>query len=560
MSNVMSKTQQEQVVALGKLGWTTRKIEETTGCRRETVSKYLRLAGVPVRPPGQWGRAPPVFGDGAKPAIEVSTARNASQASLCEAHRADIAAKVDKGVCAKVIWEELTNFSGSYASVKRFVQRLKAETSVSSSIPVATIYTGPGKEAQVDYGQGPLVRDPRTGRLVRSRLFVMTLGWSRKAVYLLSLSSSSEVWCELHEKAFRALGGTPTSIVLDNLAEGVKLPDYCDPALNQQYAHTLKHYSVIAVPARVRDPDRKGKVERGVGYAQLRLEHRTFESLNEAQAHLDNWVATVADVRVHGTTKRVVNEHFVDEKPHLQVLPVEPCRRYTYCRRKVTSTGEVEVSAQRYAAPATHVNAWVQVQHDANVVRLVDEGSGKLLLEHRRHSTTPAGAAAEKAAAKGVTSSPLGNRSPPRSNDRSSEGRGCDLRVGWSTSCLRTPSSKPRLLSAMQRSRNSTDASPRPNGCSTATRRTRRSRRRRTSPARRRTRRSRQGRSPAGSLVTKVSRGRLFRQNVSTSSWRTRSLALAAHAATTASSNSRSVDVIRCSSFPRFDPRSPSTN
>jgi hypothetical protein len=73
----------------------------------------------------------------------------------------------------------------------------------------------------------------------------------------------------------------------------------------------------------------------------------------------------------------------------------------------VTSTGEVEVSAQRYAAPATHVNAWVQVQHDANVVRLVDEGSGKLLLEHRRHSTTPAGAAAEKAAAKGVTSSPL---------------------------------------------------------------------------------------------------------------------------------------------------------
>ena len=407
MSNVVSKTQQEQVVALGKLGWTTRKIEETTGCRRETVSKYLRLAGVPVRPPGRWGRAPPVFGEDAKPAIEVSTARNASQASLCEAHRADIAAKVDQGVCAKVIWEELTNFSGSYASVKRFVRQLKAETSVSSSIPVATIYTGPGKEAQVDYGQGPLIRDPRTGRLVRSRLFVMTLGWSRKAVYLLSLSSSSEVWCELHEKAFRALGGTPATIVLDNLAEGVKLPDYCDPSLNQQYAHMLKHYDVVAVPARVRDPDRKGKVERGVGYAQLRLEHRTFESLNEAQAHLDNWVATVADVRVHGTTKRVVNEHFVDEKSHLQALPVEPCRRYTYCRRKVTSTGEVEVGAQRYAAPATHVNAWVQVQHDANVVRLVDDGSGKLLLEHRRQSTTPARAAAEKAAAQGVTSSPL---------------------------------------------------------------------------------------------------------------------------------------------------------
>ena len=408
MSNVVSKTQQEQVIALGNLGWTLRKIEEATGCRRETIGKYLRLANVPVRPPGRWGRAPPVSGEGsAKAAIEVSTARNASQTSLCEAHRATIAAKVDKGVCAKVIWEELDGFTGGYASVKRFVRQLKAEACVSSSTPVATIHTGPGKEAQVDYGQGPLIRDPRTGRLVRSRLFVMTLGWSRKAVYLLALSSSSEVWCELHEKAFRALGGAPAVIVLDNLAEGVKQPDYCDPRLNPQYAQMLHHYNVVGVPARVRDPDRKGKVERGVGYAQLRLEHLTFESLAEAQAYLDNWVATVADVRVHGTTKRIVEEHFVEEKAHLKALPVEPCRRYTFCRRKVTSTGEVEVGSQRYTAPATHVNAWVQVQHDANVVRLVDEASGTLLVEHRRHSTTPARAAAEKAAAKGVTSSPL---------------------------------------------------------------------------------------------------------------------------------------------------------
>ena len=91
MSNVVSKTQQEQVIALGRLGWTLRKIEEATGCRRETIGKYLRLADVAVRPPGRWGRAPPVSGEGsAKAAIEVSAARNASQTSLCEAHRANI--------------------------------------------------------------------------------------------------------------------------------------------------------------------------------------------------------------------------------------------------------------------------------------------------------------------------------------------------------------------------------------------------------------------------------------------------------------------------------------
>lgn len=383
MSNVMSRSEQDRIIALGRLRWTLRRIEEATGCRRETVGKYLRLAGVAVRPPGRWGRPPeaaievsPTAAEAAieastaaNAAKEASTARNPSQMSLCEPHRAEIAASVDKGVCAKVIWEELDGFKGGYSSVKRFVRQLKAEAR-STSPPVGVIWTAPGGEAQVDYGQGPWVRD-QTGRLRRTRLFVMTLGWSRKAVYLLVLSSSAEVWAELHERAFRLLGGTPRVVVLDNLAEGVKLPDYCNPLLNAQYAQVLKHYGVVGVPARVEDPDRKGKVERGVGYAQLRLEHRKFESLAEAQAFLDDWVARVADVRVHGTTKRIVNEHFVEEKPHLQPLPLTPCRRYCFGRRKVKSTGEVEVDTHCYAAPASHIEAWVQVQHDDSIVRIV---------------------------------------------------------------------------------------------------------------------------------------------------------------------------------------------
>ena len=383
----MSKAEQEQVVALGRLHWSLRKIEEATGCRRETAGKYLRLAGVPVRPPGRWGHAP-ATADGGKAAKEVSLGRNTAQASQCEDYRSRIAGAVDKGVCAKVIWEEIQGegFKGGYASVKRFVRKLKA--AATPPVLVGTIETGPGQEAQVDYGEGPLVRDPgRGGRLVRTRLFVLTLGWSRKAVYLLALSSSGEEWCSLHERAFRALGGVPAVIVLDNLAEGVKTPDYCDPLMNPAYRQTLSHYGTAAVPARVRDPDRKGKVERGVGYAQLRLEHRTFESLAEAQAFLDGWVATVADVRVHGTTKRVVREHFAEELPHLGALPLEPCRRYRFGRRKVKSTGVVEVESTTFPAPATHVNTWLQVQHNADVVRLVDEASGVLLVEHRRKAS-----------------------------------------------------------------------------------------------------------------------------------------------------------------------------
>jgi hypothetical protein len=69
-----------------------------------------------------------------------------------------------------------------------------------------------------------MVRDPNTGKYRRVRLFVMTLGCSRKSVRLLSFRSSSQIWAELYEKAFRRLCGTTRVVVLDNLREGVLTP------------------------------------------------------------------------------------------------------------------------------------------------------------------------------------------------------------------------------------------------------------------------------------------------------------------------------------------------
>ena len=106
-----------------------------------------------------------------------------------------------------------------------------------------------------------MVRDPGSGKYRRARLFVLTLGYSRKSVRLLVMRSSTRVWAELHERAFRRLGAVPKVIVLDNLREGVLAPDIYDPTLNPLYRDCLAHYGVVALPCRVRDPDRKGKVE-----------------------------------------------------------------------------------------------------------------------------------------------------------------------------------------------------------------------------------------------------------------------------------------------------------
>src|SRR5262249_33504643 len=151
---------------------------------------------------------------------------------------------------------------GDYQAVKRFVRKLRGPQR-----PEATgiILTAPGEEAQVDYGSGPMVRDSQTGKYRRTRLVVLTLGYSRRSVRLLALRSSARIWDELHEKAFRRLGGCARVVVLDNLKEGVLIPDIYDATLNPLYRDVLAHYGVVGLPCRIQDPDRKGKVESGIG-------------------------------------------------------------------------------------------------------------------------------------------------------------------------------------------------------------------------------------------------------------------------------------------------------
>ena len=425
MGNVLEKAKQEQVIALGRLGWSLRRIEAATGVRRETAGGYLRSAGIALRAPGGWGRKPPSVAassvtadqageEAAKPANEVITGFSGSRptdhskpanevitgfspgvmlpepgdkrpSGASEPYREMIELELSRGRNAMGIWQDLVDkhgFTSSYQSVQRFVLKLRGEVSAEARV---IIETRPGEEAQVDYGTGPMVRDPDSGKYRRTRLFVLTLGCSRKCVRLLAFRSSARVWAELHEKAFRRLGGSPRVVVLDNLREGVLSPDFYDPGLNPLYRDVLAHYGVTALPCRVRDPDRKGKVESGVAHAQKTpLKGKKFESLEEAQAYLDHWEENWADKRIHGRTKRQVAAMFAEEKPYLQALPLEPFRYYQYGERTVHLDGCVEVEAAYYGAPPGWIGRVVRVQWDELFVRLLDPKTGQLLREHVR--------------------------------------------------------------------------------------------------------------------------------------------------------------------------------
>jgi transposase len=319
-----------------------------------------------------------------EPPASIAPPTRSPGASACEPYRETIERALELGRTAQSIWQDRVDQdprAPGYQSVRRFVHRLRGSRSPEAH-PV--IVTAPGEEAQVDYGEGPLVRDPDSGRYRRARLFVLTLGYSRKSVRFLVLRSSAQVWAQLHERSFQRLGGVPRLIVLDNLKEGVLRPDVYEPTLNPLYRDVLAHYGVTAMPARVYHPDRKGKVESGVAYAQTALRGLRFETLESAQQYLDHWEQRWADRRIHGTTKRQVAALFAEEQPALLSLPSTPFRYYEYGTRTVHLDGCVEVARGYYSAPPGWVHRRVDVQWDLLWVRVLDPASGRLLREHVR--------------------------------------------------------------------------------------------------------------------------------------------------------------------------------
>jgi hypothetical protein len=171
MSNVLGDDKQQQIVALGRLGWSLRRIEQATGVRRETASGYLKAAGIDVRGRGRpTTRAPkPAISPAvstdpgeAKPAISVSVStdsasspppQRAPTASACEPYRELILDALQRGRNAMAIYQDLVDghgFGARYASVRRFVTTLRADTPVDARV---VITTAPGE----DYGESPVM-------------------------------------------------------------------------------------------------------------------------------------------------------------------------------------------------------------------------------------------------------------------------------------------------------------------------------------------------------------------------------------------------------------------
>jgi len=389
MANRLKVQEQEAIKHLAALGWSIRRIARELRVSRNTVRSYLRAqrGAEPDSNAKPVSKSPTLSTPGSSNQTDpVSTAGNNGRKSLCLDHADLIFSKLEAGLSAQRIYQDLkceSPFAGSYESVKRYVRRLcQAHPTLVERIEVQ-----PAEEVQVDFGKGPTLVTPE-GKKRKTWIFRMVLSHSRKAYSEAVLRQDTETFLRCLENAFRHFGGSSLTVNLDNLKAAVLRFDWADPELNPKLIDFARHYHITILPCLPRTPEHKGKVESGIKYVKGNgLAGRHFSSLAALNQFLQHWEQTVADVRIHGTTKQQVAKLFASEKPCLQPLPASlfPCFREG--RRTVHRDGHVEVERAFYHVPPEYLRLDVWVRYDSREVRIFvqdKQGALKQIQVHRR--------------------------------------------------------------------------------------------------------------------------------------------------------------------------------
>jgi transposase len=284
------------------------------------------------------------------------------------------------GYSAQVLWQELRarGFGGSYPTVKRFVRPLRAVEVLAERASVR-FETPPGQQSQVDWGA---TRVHFRHQPVLLHFFVLTLGYSRRHYMEPALNERVPQFLDAHERAFDHFAGHTREHLYDR-PRTICSPDGSGGVVwNETFRSFARYWGFeprLCRPYRART---KGKVESGVKYLKRNfLVGRSFVDLVDVGEQWAEWNATVADVRVHGTTHQPPIERFADERVHLLPRAGRPGykleARFT---RIVADDFLVSLDSNRYSVPFVLIGHTVEVERRDGQVRI--HHRGRLVATH----------------------------------------------------------------------------------------------------------------------------------------------------------------------------------
>lgn len=319
------------MLALKACGWGSKRIAAELECSRNTVKRWLAEGGWCA---AKTQRRPRAL-DGHEAWLGERFRRHAGNADVV---RQKLAAELGITV--------------SLRTVERAVAHLRQELRAEARATVR-FETRPGQQLQIDFGERRVAIGDRMEKVF---FFVATLGYSRRLHARAYRGERQEHWFDGMESCFRAFGGVPEEVLLDNARALIQHHDPVsrEVVVNPKLHAFARHWGFkvkACAPYRART---KGKDERGVGYVKKNaVAGRQFESFAALEAHLDAWTREVADVRIHGTTGEAPRQRFDRDEAHVlrPTAGIPPFLASRELVRKVTSDCSVEVDGNAYSVP-----------------------------------------------------------------------------------------------------------------------------------------------------------------------------------------------------------------
>jgi transposase len=246
-----------------------------------------------------------------------------------------------------------------------------------------------GAEMQTDYaGQTIPLIDPDTGEVHAAQLFVAVLGASSYTFAVASLHQQLPDWIDGQVRALEYFGGTPGSIVCDNLKAGVAKALWFEPTLTATFAAMAEHYDTTVLPTRPAKPRDKGKVEGAVLIVErwiiARLRNQQFFDLGVLNAEIAKLLEMLNGkiMRHVGRSRREMFEEI--ERATLRPLPVERFEYAEWKTAKVHPDYHVAVDRNFYSVPHGLIGKKVDVRLTQRVVEIFHDH--KRVASHMRSS------------------------------------------------------------------------------------------------------------------------------------------------------------------------------
>jgi transposase len=244
----------------------------------------------------------------------------------------------------------------------------------------------PGEKSFVDFCDGMSLTDPVTGEAIPTQLFVGALGASSYTFAMATLSQTLPVWLDCHVRMYEFFAGVSALTISDNLPAGVTRPDRYEAELNPAYRELAEHYGTCVIPARVRKPRDKAKVEAAVLVVQrwilAALRQRTFYHLSELNAAIAELLVKLNErvMRHVKESRRALYERL--DRPALKPLPAQPYEYAEWKQVRLNIDYHASVDDHFYSAPYTLIHETLWCRATQRTVELFHKG--KRVASHPR--------------------------------------------------------------------------------------------------------------------------------------------------------------------------------